>query len=69
MRHSKSLRSARESVLQHDGEMRGFERKLLDGADRERQFPVFTKMQTTFMQDLASLGVAPTQPETSSDQP
>ncbi len=29
------------------------------GADRERQFPVFTKMRTTFMQDLASLGIAP----------
>ena len=29
------------------------------GADRERQFPVFTNMRTTFMQDLASLGVAP----------
>jgi glyoxylase-like metal-dependent hydrolase (beta-lactamase superfamily II) len=29
------------------------------GADRERQFPVFTKMRTTFMQDLASLGISP----------
>jgi glyoxylase-like metal-dependent hydrolase (beta-lactamase superfamily II) len=29
------------------------------GADRERQFPVFTQMRTTFMQDLASLGIAP----------
>jgi glyoxylase-like metal-dependent hydrolase (beta-lactamase superfamily II) len=29
------------------------------GADRERQFPVFTKMRTSFMQDLASLGIAP----------
>ena len=29
------------------------------GADRERQFPVFTKMRTTFMQDLASLRIAP----------
>ncbi|HEY6455590.1 MAG TPA: MBL fold metallo-hydrolase [Steroidobacteraceae bacterium] len=28
------------------------------GADRERQFPVFTQMRTTFMQDLASLGIA-----------
>jgi len=29
------------------------------GADRERQFPVFTNLRTSFMQDLASLGVAP----------
>lgn len=29
------------------------------GADRERQFPVFTHMRTTFLQDLASIGVAP----------
>ena len=28
------------------------------GADRERQFPVFTHMHTTFLQDLASLGIA-----------
>jgi glyoxylase-like metal-dependent hydrolase (beta-lactamase superfamily II) len=28
------------------------------GADRERQFPVFTHMQTTFLQDLAALGVS-----------
>jgi glyoxylase-like metal-dependent hydrolase (beta-lactamase superfamily II) len=34
------------------------------GADRERQFPVFTKMRTTFMQDLASLGIAPTDIDT-----
>jgi len=27
------------------------------GADREREFPVFTQMQTSFMQDLASIGV------------
>ena len=27
------------------------------GADRERQFDVFTHMQTTFMEDLATLGV------------
>jgi glyoxylase-like metal-dependent hydrolase (beta-lactamase superfamily II) len=27
------------------------------GADREREFPVFTKMRTSFMQDLASIGV------------
>jgi glyoxylase-like metal-dependent hydrolase (beta-lactamase superfamily II) len=29
------------------------------GADRERQFPVFTRMHTTFLQDLASIGIAP----------
>jgi glyoxylase-like metal-dependent hydrolase (beta-lactamase superfamily II) len=29
------------------------------GADREREFPVFTHMQTTFLEDLASLGIAP----------
>jgi len=34
------------------------------GADRERQFPVFTKMQTTFMEDLGSLGIAPTDVDT-----
>ena len=27
------------------------------GADREREFPVFTHMQTSFMQDLAAIGV------------
>jgi glyoxylase-like metal-dependent hydrolase (beta-lactamase superfamily II) len=40
----------------------GARRIMIDtciGADRERQFPVFTKMRTTFMQDLASLGIAP----------
>ena len=40
----------------------GSRRIMIDtciGADRERQFPVFTKMRTTFMQDLASLGIAP----------
>ena len=34
------------------------------GADRERQFPIFSKMRTTFMQDLASLGVQPTDVDT-----
>ena len=34
------------------------------GADRERQFPIFTKMRTTFMQDLASLGIEPTDVDT-----
>jgi len=29
------------------------------GADRERQFPVFTRMRTTFLEDLASLGITP----------
>jgi glyoxylase-like metal-dependent hydrolase (beta-lactamase superfamily II) len=29
------------------------------GADRERQFPVFTHMRTTFLQDLAALGIEP----------
>jgi glyoxylase-like metal-dependent hydrolase (beta-lactamase superfamily II) len=29
------------------------------GADREREFPVFTHMRTTFLEDLASIGVAP----------
>ncbi len=29
------------------------------GADRERQFPVFTQMRTTFLEDLASLGIVP----------
>jgi glyoxylase-like metal-dependent hydrolase (beta-lactamase superfamily II) len=28
------------------------------GADRERQFPVFTQMRTTFMEDLAAAGVS-----------
>ena len=40
----------------------GTRRIMIDtciGADRDRQFPVFTKMRTTFMQDLASLGIAP----------
>jgi len=27
------------------------------GADREREFPVFTQMRTTFMEDLAAIGV------------
>jgi glyoxylase-like metal-dependent hydrolase (beta-lactamase superfamily II) len=34
------------------------------GADRERQFPVFTRMRTTFMEDLASLGIKPTDIDT-----
>ena len=34
------------------------------GADRERQFPVFTQMRTTFMQDLASVGVTPNDVDT-----
>jgi glyoxylase-like metal-dependent hydrolase (beta-lactamase superfamily II) len=40
----------------------GHRRIMVDtciGADRERQFPVFTNMRTTFMQDLASLGIGP----------
>jgi glyoxylase-like metal-dependent hydrolase (beta-lactamase superfamily II) len=28
------------------------------GADRDREFPVFTRMQTTFLEDLASIGVS-----------
>jgi glyoxylase-like metal-dependent hydrolase (beta-lactamase superfamily II) len=34
------------------------------GADRERQFPVFTNMRTTFMEDLAAAGVAATDVDT-----
>ncbi|HEY3729810.1 MAG TPA: MBL fold metallo-hydrolase [Steroidobacteraceae bacterium] len=34
------------------------------GADRERQFPVFTHMHTTFLQDLASIGIAPADVDT-----
>jgi glyoxylase-like metal-dependent hydrolase (beta-lactamase superfamily II) len=34
------------------------------GADRERQFPVFTNMRTTFMEDLAATGVAATDVDT-----
>jgi glyoxylase-like metal-dependent hydrolase (beta-lactamase superfamily II) len=34
------------------------------GADRERQFPVFTRMRTSFMEDLASLGIKPTDIDT-----
>ena len=34
------------------------------GADREREFPVFTRMQTTFLQDLASIGIAPADVDT-----
>jgi glyoxylase-like metal-dependent hydrolase (beta-lactamase superfamily II) len=29
------------------------------GADREREFPVFTHMQTTFLEDIASIGITP----------
>ena len=29
------------------------------GADREREFPVFTHLQTSFLEDLQSLGIAP----------
>jgi glyoxylase-like metal-dependent hydrolase (beta-lactamase superfamily II) len=29
------------------------------GADREREFEVFTRMRTTFLEDLASIGIAP----------
>jgi glyoxylase-like metal-dependent hydrolase (beta-lactamase superfamily II) len=34
------------------------------GADREREFPVFTRLQTTFLEDLASIGIAPTDVDT-----
>jgi glyoxylase-like metal-dependent hydrolase (beta-lactamase superfamily II) len=34
------------------------------GADREREFPVFTHMQTTFLQDLASIGITPADVDT-----
>jgi len=34
------------------------------GADREREFPVFTRMRTTFLQDLASLGITPADVDT-----
>ena len=34
------------------------------GADREREFPVFTHMRTTFLQDLASLGIERTDVDT-----
>jgi glyoxylase-like metal-dependent hydrolase (beta-lactamase superfamily II) len=34
------------------------------GADRERQFPVFTNMRTTFMEDLAAAGVAASEVDT-----
>jgi glyoxylase-like metal-dependent hydrolase (beta-lactamase superfamily II) len=34
------------------------------GADRERQFPVFTKMRTTFMEDLAAAGVTAAEVDT-----
>jgi glyoxylase-like metal-dependent hydrolase (beta-lactamase superfamily II) len=38
----------------------GTRRIMIDtciGADRERQFPVFTRLQTSFLEDLASLGI------------
>jgi glyoxylase-like metal-dependent hydrolase (beta-lactamase superfamily II) len=34
------------------------------GADREREFPVFTRMQTTFLEDLASIGITPSDVDT-----
>jgi glyoxylase-like metal-dependent hydrolase (beta-lactamase superfamily II) len=34
------------------------------GADREREFPVFTHMQTTFLEDLESIGIKPTDVDT-----
>jgi glyoxylase-like metal-dependent hydrolase (beta-lactamase superfamily II) len=34
------------------------------GADREREFPVFTHMQTTFLEDLESIGIKPTDIDT-----
>jgi glyoxylase-like metal-dependent hydrolase (beta-lactamase superfamily II) len=34
------------------------------GADREREFPVFTRMRTSFLQDLGSIGIAPTDVDT-----
>ncbi|HTV78359.1 MAG TPA: MBL fold metallo-hydrolase [Steroidobacteraceae bacterium] len=45
----------------------GSRRIMIDtciGADRERQFPIFTNMRTTFMQDLASIGIQPTDVDT-----
>ena len=34
------------------------------GADREREFAVFTHMRTSFLEDLASIGIAPTDVDT-----
>jgi glyoxylase-like metal-dependent hydrolase (beta-lactamase superfamily II) len=34
------------------------------GADREREFAVFTRMRTTFLEDLASIGIAPSDVDT-----
>jgi glyoxylase-like metal-dependent hydrolase (beta-lactamase superfamily II) len=34
------------------------------GADREREFPVFTRMRTTFLEDLASIGITPSDVDT-----
>jgi glyoxylase-like metal-dependent hydrolase (beta-lactamase superfamily II) len=45
----------------------GARRIMIDtciGADRERQFPIFTKMRTTFMEDLAAAGVRATDVDT-----
>jgi glyoxylase-like metal-dependent hydrolase (beta-lactamase superfamily II) len=45
----------------------GARRIMIDtcvGADREREFPVFTHMQTSFLQDLASIGIEPTDVDT-----
>jgi len=45
----------------------GSRRIMIDtciGADREREFPVFTHMRTTFLEDLASLGIQPTDIDT-----
>ncbi|HTC39481.1 MAG TPA: MBL fold metallo-hydrolase [Steroidobacteraceae bacterium] len=40
----------------------GKQRIMIDtcvGADREREFAVFTRMRTTFLEDLASIGITP----------
>jgi glyoxylase-like metal-dependent hydrolase (beta-lactamase superfamily II) len=45
----------------------GTRRIMIDtcvGADREREFPVFTHMQTSFLQDLAAIGIEPTEIDT-----
>ena len=45
----------------------GTRRIMIDtcvGADREREFPVFTHMQTSFLQDLAAIGIEPTDIDT-----
>ena len=46
----------------------GHRRIMIDtciGADRERQFPIFTNMRTSFMQDLAAVGIQPGDVDTS----